>query len=60
MFKKFFILISIFFYNIILWGLYVFYFISFIEIFFLEKKNWCELSKKLIFLVDSLYVYLYL
>lgn len=46
MFKKFFILISISFHNIILWGLYVFYLISFIEIPFLEKKNRCELSKK--------------
>lgn len=59
MFKKFFILISISFHNIILWGLYVFYLISFIEIPFLEKKNRCELSKKLIFSVESLHVYLH-
>lgn len=60
MFKMFFILISISFHNRILWGLYVFYLISFIEIpFFQKKKMRCELSKKLIFSVGSLHVYLH-
>lgn len=59
MFKMFFISISISFDNRTLWGLYIFYLISFIEIPFLEKEMRCELSKKLIFSVDSLHVYLH-